>query len=186
MRLLKATLAFIFLLPLVACATNHEIADLDARIASADKFSGLFVRLESNGLEMADEGPLVPIVMMNMTHMLSPQQLEHIVPALTFFLPADLSELGYEAHEARTEVNVFQDVLKSAIAQPSAVVTGGGLAALQSFAQRSGGRLVFLADVVTTHHISGKSRSFVANSKWAMIDPLTGEILRAFEDSLRE
>lgn len=210
-----ATVGLVSLLALFACATNHTAADLDARMAKADKYSGLIVRLESTGLEMGglqhvdvpEDGSLIPIMMVNMSRMFSRQQLERIVPALTFYLPADLKAIGYEAHLVETEASVLGDVLESAIAQPRAAVAGAGLAAVRRFAERSGGQLVFLADVRSTHYVSERSHSIatflgllaaaggqygvaprdgVAHLKWALIDPSNGDVLRALEDSVRE
>lgn len=205
---------FFVLLVASGCATNHVHLEFEKRFTETKKITGLIVHLESTGLELGglkhqqipeDEYPMF-MAMIAMQKLFTEQQLQKMGVAPTLYLPDELIGLGYEKSVAKCHVEMLTGLLESAVRNPARPVRGDELEAVRQLAVRSGGDIVLLGEIRTSQHMSEESRSFAnflailaaaggqygvidghdtATSKWAIIDPADGNVLRALEDSMR-
>ena len=214
MVILTRLLVLFVFLSASGCATNHVHPEFEKHLTEAKKITGLIVRTESTGLKLGGlkhqqiPEDKYPIFMANiaMQQLFSEQQLQKMVAAPTLYLPEELIGLGYEESVAKRHIELLTGLLESAISNPARPVRGDELEAVRQLAVRSGGDIVLLGEIRTIYHMSEESRSFAnflsilaaaagqysgidgqdtTTSKWVIIDPADGNVLRALEDTLR-
>ena len=211
--LARLPVLFVFLVA-SGCATNHVHLEFEKRLTETKKITGLIVHLESTGLELGGlkhqqipehEYPMF-MAMMAMQQLFTEQQLQKMGVTPTLYLPEELVGLGYEESVARRHIDLLTGLLVSAIRNPARPVRWDELEAVRQLAVLGGGDIVLLGEIRTSHHMSEKSRSFAnflsiraascgqygvvdgkdtATSKWVIINPADGNVLRALEDTLR-
>ena len=212
LRFTRLPVLFVFLYA-SGCATNHVHPEFDKRIAETKKITGLIVQLESTGLKRGGlkhtplhEDEFAMWAALNaMQKLFSEQQLQQMGAAPTLYLPEELIGLGYKKNEAEHDTKLLAGLLKSAVSNPGLSVRADELEAVRRLAVRSGGDILLLGEIRTSRHMSDESRSFAnflailaaaggqygitagqdeATSKWTIVDPDNGNILRALQDSL--
>lgn len=201
------------LLAAAGCAANYVSSDFDKRVSRATKATGLIIRIDSVGLEqgglkhrpLAADEVAVFVAMHNMKQLFSPQALQRLgTPEL--HLPQELRKLGYSKEEAGHDTELLTALFKTALGSPRRAVTGEQLAAVRRLASRTGGDIILLGEIHTRIHTSEKSRSIAnlltiiaaaggqygvtgghdsARSKWVVVDPADGRILRTLSDTVR-
>jgi hypothetical protein len=205
--------AIAILLTLAACAANHVHPDFEQRISGPVKATGLIVKIESIGLEHGgmkhtprppDESVMF-MAMRNMQQLFTQERLERMgSPEL--HLPEELVNFGYEQAEAGRDTKLLADLLASAVSNPQLPARGEALAAVKRLATRTGGDIILLGEIHSRVHVSEESRSTgnllsilaaaggqygvpagrdTMNSKWVIIDPADGKVLRTLVDTWR-
>lgn len=212
-RLTRLPVLLVFLYA-SGCATNHVHPEFGTRLDDTKKITGLIVHLESTGLErgglkhtpLAEDEFAMWAALHAMQQLFTEQQLQQMGAAPTLYLPGELIGLGYQEDIAERDTKLLAGLLKSAISNPGRAVRGDELEAVRRLAVRSGGDIVLLGEIRTSRHMSDESRSFAnflailaaaggqygvtagqdtATSKWTIVDPADGNVLRALEDTLR-
>lgn len=206
-------LPLLFILLAAGCAANYVNPEFKNRADAAAKAAGLIVCIESIGLERggltrkplpADESVMF-VAMRNMQQLFSQRQLQRM-GAPRLYLPEDLIGLGYAQGEAERDTKLLKALLKSAINNPRQAAQGDQLQAVRRLASLTGADIVLLGEIHTRVHTSEKSRSMAnllaifaaaggqygvtashdtAASKWVIIDPTDGSVLRALSDTVR-
>ena len=213
-RLLRWSVFPVFLF-VSGCATNHVHPDFEQRLATKINITGLIVMLESTGLEhggfkhtrLAEDEFANWAALHAMMKLFPEQQMQQAWSGPTLYLPGELTGLGYQEGVAGRDTALLANLLKSAVNDPGQLVLGEELEAVQRLAVLSGGDLILLGEIHTARHMSDESRTFgnflsilaaaggqygvaagqdTARSKWILVDPVDGKILRALEDSLRQ
>ena len=212
MFLVNRLFILFILLVMSGCAVDHVHPEFDQRFSGSEKVTGLMVRLESTAFEMGGlkhkrnpkDELLMIVAIRNMQQLFSPQQLQQMKSSLTLLMPAELVALGYEEQKVIEDTTLLANLLKSVISNPNELVQGIELVAVQRLAERSGGDIVLLGDIRIQRHASDESRSFAnllaiiaaaggqygitasqdtSSSRWAVIDPVDGKVLRVFEET---
>jgi len=211
--LTRLTVLFLFLYA-SGCATNHVHPEFEKRLGETKKVTGLIVQIESTGLErgglkhtpLPEDEFAMWAALHAMQKLFTEQQLQQMGAEPTLYLPEELIGLGYRESAAERDTKLLAGLLKSAVSNPGRSVRGDELEAVQRLAVRSGGDILLLGEIHTSRHVSDESRSFAnflsilaaaggqygvtagqdtATSKWVIVDPANGNVLRALEDTLR-
>ena len=208
-------LLLLFVTPLLSgCASNHTHPNFESRLSGMEKITGFIVKLESTGLErgglkhvqLSDDETVIFIAMRSMQKLFTEQQLQKMKASPTLHLQAELIGLGYEEGEVKRDTKLLAGLLASVIRNPRQPVRVDELKAVRRLASRSAGDFILLGDISIRRHISEKSRSLAdflsilaaaggqygvpggqdtANSRWAIVDPVDGGVLRVLEEHLR-
>lgn len=203
---LITVLALIPLLTLYGCATNYVHPDFAPRMSRVAKITFLLVHTEVSGLELGglrrerlpeDETEIIQALKREFSR--ESQQVGGPVPVV--YTPAELIEHGYTAEEATRDVELLTRLHKAAMVSQDRPARSEELSAVRRLAARSAADIVGLGDLRAARFESDQSKATAvalsillsaagqygappssrATSKWVLIDPSDGSVLRAYE-----